>query len=173
MALEMFAITMPVSAVGDIQTIVDKNDDDGVENSNQHYLNEDDPIDLNSELAYWVRFEHLQCWMEQLFIEKGGSMENDFNRDFVRLMPEDLDRLWKDTQLDHFKSMFHEGVVKLDVEEQKPFCEATGTESDCSVFWCSNTVLYKSDMLKLIDFINRARSAIKNDNLAVFYYSWW
>lgn len=178
MALEMFAITMPVSAVGDIQTIVDKNDDNSVENNNQHYLHEDDPIDVSSELAYWVRFEHLQGWMEKLFVDKGGSMENDFNRDFVRLIPEDLDRLWKDAQLDNFKFMFPEGVVKLDVEEQKSFCEstgvtATGTESDRSVFWYSNTVLYKSDMLKLIDFINRARSVIKNDDLAVFYYSWW
>ena len=170
MALEMFAITMPVSSVGDIQTIVDKNDDNGVENNNQHYLSEDDPIDVNSELAYWVRFEHLHCWMEKLFMDKGGSMENDFNCDFVRLMPDDLDRLWKDAQLDKFKSMFPEGVVKLEVEEQQPFFEATGeTETERSVFWCSNTVLYKSDMFKLIDFINRARSAINNDNLAVFY----
>ena len=46
------------------------------------------------ELYYWRKVPNLQGWMENLYIEKGGS--NEFNCEVVQLDLEDLDKLEED-----------------------------------------------------------------------------
>ena len=53
-----------------------------------------------ADFAYWRNFDHLQYWMEQLFYQKGGTDENDFNGDYVKLSLIDLEKLWHDVNLD-------------------------------------------------------------------------
>jgi len=50
-----------------------------------------------SEIAYWRKHHDLQGWMQNLYIEKGGT-SSYFNCDKLLLTSEDLDRLEHDVE---------------------------------------------------------------------------
>jgi hypothetical protein len=102
-----------------------------------------DPI----ELAYWRKFNHLHGWMENLYREKGGAKDN-FNCTTVRLTLDDLARLERECQ------------------DSAIFVSVQG-------FFFGTAELDDSDMESLEDFIEKAREAINDDDMAVFYDSWW
>ena len=64
-----------------------------------------------TDFAYWRNFDHLQYWMEQLFYQKGGTDENDFNGDYVELSLIDLEKLWHDANLDQL-DLLHDTLFK-------------------------------------------------------------
>lgn len=91
----------------------------------------------------WRKHPNLHGWMEQLYIEKGGS-EQVFNCACVELTLEDLDRLEqviRDNSLPQTEGFF--------------FGETDGSEVDDD-----------------LAFVAKARAAIA-DGKQVFYDSWW
>ena len=60
-----------------------------------------------ADFAYWRNFDHLQYWMEQLFYQKGGTDENDFNGDYVELSLIDLEKLWQEANLDQLNLLYN------------------------------------------------------------------
>lgn len=100
---------------------------------------------VNSEFAYWRKFNHLHGWMDLLYAKKSGTKE--FNCTTVRLMPADLDRL---EALASMKALAPtQGFFFGDYE---PFDDEDRTE--------------------VLDFIKKARKAIE-DGYAILYDSWW
>lgn len=96
------------------------------------------------ELHYWRKHHDLHGWMENLYVEKGGTEE--FNCQRVRLVEEDLDALEQDliaNKLPHTTGFFF---------GDNPPDEET----------------LNDDLL----FIAKAREAIKEGKL-VYYDSWW
>ena len=128
---------------------------------NAGILNDTDQVDFQSKLfndghavdgvdtdfAYWRKFNILHGWMERLYVEKGGSAES-FNCVPVRLMPEDLDRLERDCMrgdnLTPTAGFFFGGDAPFDVD----------------------------DRFEIQEFIAKARAAIA-EGCAVCYDSWW
>jgi hypothetical protein len=98
---------------------------------------------VNSDFAYWRKFNNLHGWMERLYTAKGGT--ECFNCEYVRLMPEDLDKLAK---------------------ECKTLRPTQG------FFYGSYEDMAPEDVKDVKDFIKKARAAIK-DGMAVLYSSWW
>lgn len=95
------------------------------------------------EFAYWRKFNNLHGWMEKLYNDKGGT--ECFNCEYVRLMPEDLDKLAKDCKtLEPTSGFFFGGYDDMTAEDVK----------------------------EVRAFIKKARAAIK-DGMAVLYSSWW
>lgn len=102
-----------------------------------------DDLGNNMDFAYWRKFYPLDDWMRRLYAAKGGNYE--FNRDYVRLYEEDLDKLYSEAQnLD-----FYEGGYCSSAQEEKE---------------------YEYDYL--MDFILRAKVAI-NEGDAIYYSNWW
>ena len=48
------------------------------------------PYQLSKELVYWRKHPDLHGWMKNLFFEKGGQTESDFNHDVVWLTIRDV-----------------------------------------------------------------------------------
>jgi hypothetical protein len=134
MGLDMYAHTTAANLIGDQQVdIVFQKDDKG------------EDVGVDTDFAYWRKFNHLHGWMERLYREKGGK-NSDFNCDTVRLMPEDIDRL------------------ESDVSANK----LTATAG----FFFGGDALREDDIESLEDFIQRSRQAF-TEGLAVVYTSWW
>lgn len=129
MGLDMFAYTCPATAIGDAE--VDIKFPEGTE--------------VNSNFAYWRKFNHLHGWMERLYHNKGGE-SSDFNCNTLRLTLEDLDAL--------------ENSIKAN-----DLPHTTG-------FFFGGEEIYPEDLESLEDFIVRSREAIAG-GLAVIYDSWW
>lgn len=108
-----------------------------------HY--EDDSEGGREELYYWRKHHDLHGWMEKLYYAKGGDASS-FNCVYVRLAPEDLDKLEQDIRARRLPST--EGF-----------------------FFGNNPPDDDSDQHDLI-FINRARNAIAEGD-SVYYSSWW
>lgn len=128
MGLDMYAYTCPQEQVGNKQVDFDVS-----------FLK-----DLNREFAYWRKFNNLHRWMADLYFKKGGKNES-FNCDTVRLMPEDLDRLW------------------AEAETLKP---ASG------FFWGDEDEMTPEAVEEVRSFVTKAREEIA-DGRAVIYDSWW
>ena len=65
-----------------------------------------DPDEYHSskEIWYWRKHHALHKWFRQLYFDKGGSRESEFNGDRVRIRLKDLDALEKyiDLEIDDF-----------------------------------------------------------------------
>ena len=48
------------------------------------------PYQLSKELVYWRKHPDIHGWMKNLFFEKGGQTESDFNHDVVWLTIKDV-----------------------------------------------------------------------------------
>lgn len=48
------------------------------------------PYDISRELVYWRKHPDIHGWMKNLFFEKNGSTDSDFNHDNVWLTEEDV-----------------------------------------------------------------------------------
>lgn len=102
---------------------------------------------MNTDFAYWRKFNNLHGWMERLYREKDGQKES-FNCTTVRLTTDDLDRLERDAKagenLDATSGFFFGAMDEFDVEDQQ----------------------------SILDFVTQARAAI-GEGKAVLYDSWW
>jgi len=107
----------------------------------------DAPVDFKpkeaSELHYWRKHPNLHGWMEALYYEKGGKADV-FNCVTLALTLEDLDKL--------------EQAVR-----NKSLPETSG-------FFFGQSL--DEERAGDLDFVQKARSAIKN-GYTVFYDSWW
>ena len=95
------------------------------------------------ELHYWRKHPDLHGWMEQLYVEKGGS-NPDFNLDPVLLTADDLDKLEasiRGKQLPETSGFF--------------FGDSDGSECDDD-----------------LAFVAKAREAI-GEGRTVFYLAYW
>ena len=136
MGLDMYAYTAPAELVGDEQ--VDMND---------RLFSEGKPVaGVDTDFAYWRKFNHLHGWMEKLYRSKGGESA-DFNCNTVRLMPADLDRL--------------EAMASMKV-----------LAPTAGFFFGGQEEFNDEDKQEVLDFIAKARQAIA-DGKAVVYDSWW
>lgn len=133
MGLDMYAYTVPADMLGDSQTDV------------SHLIFKDgkaiEGVDTN--FAYWRKFNNLHQWMQDLYYKKGGTQE--FNCATVRLMPEDLTRL---------------------------FDEATNLKPGSGFFWGEQNEMTSEDVEAVRSFVSDARAAISRGQ-AVIYDSWW
>ena len=143
------------------------------ENPQQYLQSDNNNTPTNeADFAYWRNFDHLQYWMEKLFYQKGGTDENDFNGDYVKLSLIDLEKLWHDANLDQLdllnNTLFKEKDYLTYPEqlESKIFVDINNEQMDDS------NVLYKENLDKLKIFILEAKDYIKNGN-EVFYFSSW
>ena len=166
MGLDAFA-TVVYSSQDDVNDLL------STENTQQYLQLDNNNIPTNeADFAYWRNFNHLQYWMEQLFYQKGGSDENDFNGDYVELSLIDLEKLWYDANLEQL-DLLHNTLFKekdyLTYPEQiesKIFLDINIEQMD------NSSVLYKENLDKLKDFILEAKEYIKQGN-EVFYFSSW
>ena len=99
---------------------------------------------INTEFAYWRKFNNLHGWMEHLYRSKGGKGE-DFNCDNVNLNLEDLDQLSE---------------------------EAAELEPTSGFFFGGNDPMTEEDIQDVQEFVVRAKQEIANGR-AVIYSSWW
>lgn len=171
MGLDMYAYTAQADLVGDDQVDIDITaramaragfsvmDDETFDSLNQteksaYWARRDQALEkckeeglLNTDFAYWRKFNILHGWMERLYREKGGTQES-FNCTTVRLDPADLDRLEADARsgenLPVTKGFFFGGDEAFDVEDRE----------------------------EILNFIERAGEA-QDAGLVVLYNSWW
>lgn len=129
MGLAMFAWTADAELVGEQQVDIVWRGLDG-----------DIP---RQELFFWCKHPNLHGWMHRLYQKKGGKRA-EFNKDTVRLMPDDLDRL--------------EAVVRV---KGLPYTKGF-------FFGESRPEERERDL----EFIDLAREAIRQGK-AVVYSSWW
>ena len=99
---------------------------------------------VNSDFAYWRKFNALHGWMEDLYKAKGGLKE--FNCEYVRLMPDDLYKLAQDAKV--------------------------GIEGRAGFFWGSVGEWSSYDAENVLEFVDEANEAIDN-GLAVIYHAWY
>lgn len=171
MGLDMYAYKVRADLVGDAQVDIEvegkallaagfsKLDDETFSALSQtekqaYFARRDQALDavkekgiLDTEFAYWRKFNNLHGWMERLYREKGGEKES-FNCASVRLMPEDLDRLERDAKagenLDPTAGFFFGGAEVLDQDDRED----------------------------ILEFVGRSREAI-GFGFAILYDSWW
>lgn len=134
MGLDMYAMTAPVEMVGDRQ--VDMEDLLFSEGSAREGVDRD--------FDYWRKFNNLHAWMADLYYRKGGKSES-FNCNTLRLMPEDLDKLWN---------------------------EAETLKPQGGFFWGDEDEMTPEAVDNVRSFVTKARSAIA-EGKAVIYDSWW
>ena len=101
---------------------------------------------MDTDFAYWRKFNHLHGWMEQLYRQKGGTQDS-FNCTTVRLMPDDLDRL-------------------ASLATMKALAPTAG------FFFGGQEPFGDEDKEEVLAFVAKAREAIA-DGYAVLYDSWW
>lgn len=99
---------------------------------------------VDTEFAYWRKFNNLHQWMADLYYRKGGERES-FNCTTVRLMPADLDKLWDSA------------------EHLKP---------QAGFFWGDEDEMTEELVAEVRDFVTKSRAAIA-EGKAVIYDSWW
>lgn len=99
---------------------------------------------INTEFAYWRKFNNLHGWMHRLYNRKGGA-DPDFNCVNVNLTLEDLARLEKD---------------------------AAGLEPTGGFFFGSYDTMTVEDVEEVQEFVARAKAEIA-DGRVVLYSSWW
>lgn len=136
MGLDMYAYTAPAELVGDQQVdFGDKLFADGK------------PVEgVDTNFAYWRKFNHLHGWMEELYRKKGGT-EESFNCATVRLTLEDL------TELHSAAS-----DKTLTATEGFFFGEQDEFDDDCKE--------------EVLEFVQKARMAI-GEGKVVVYDCWW
>ena len=98
------------------------------------------------EIFYWRKNRFLHNWMEELYQSLGGK--DEFNMKIVQVLPEDIDRLEKDTK---------SGKIK---------------EYDTGGFFFGEQPFGYYEDSSIMDFCERAREEFKYGN-AVFYCSWY
>ena len=136
MGLDMYAYTAPAELVGDQQ----------VDLGDTLFADGKPREGVDTDFAYWRKFNHLHGWMEQLYRKKGGTQAS-FNCTTVRLMPEDLDVL--------------ESLAKAKA--------LTATEG----FFFGGYDLFDDDCKEtVLEFVQKARAAI-GEGKACVYDSWW
>ena len=84
MSLDAFATTIATSRINNSVKITDDLYKIFDLDENGFFIFNPKPYENEGDFAYWRNFYHLQDWMEQLFYQKGGSDENDFN-DFYKI----------------------------------------------------------------------------------------
>lgn len=134
MGLDMYAYTAPKEMVGDKQTDLNS------------LLFEDGKArdGVNTDFAYWRKFNNLHNWMCERYYMKGGQSDV-FNCVTLRLMDDDLDELL------------------ASAPTLKP---ATG------FFWGDAEDMTPEDIEEVTDFVKQAKAAIAGGQ-AVMYDSWW
>lgn len=138
MGLDMYAYTAPAELVGDQQVDLEDKlfDQDG---------NKREGVD--TDFAYWRKFNILHGWMERLYRKKGGAQDS-FNCTTVRLDPEDLDQLEADA---------------------KSGDNMTPTQG---FFFGGAEPFNDDDRQEILAFVERAGEA-QDAGLVVLYSSWW
>lgn len=101
---------------------------------------------VDTYFAFWRKFNNLHGWMENLYRAKGGT-KPDFNCAYVRLMPQDLGALEAATL-------------------------AGNLPATAGFFFGPQRVFTKKMAEEIMEFIDKARKAIAN-NQAVIYSCWW
>ena len=178
MSLDAFATTIATSRINDSVQITDDLYKIFDLDENGFFIFHPKLSENEGDFAYWRNFYHLQDWMEQLFYQKGGNDENDFNDEYVRLTLADLDNLWNEANLDKL-----DGLDKIFSEKFKQ--SLTPAEQIEANIFISNPIIQnqpnnsdynisKENMEKLKQFIIDAKKYIQsNPSLAIFYYSSW
>ena len=100
----------------------------------------------HDEIFYWRKNRFVHNWMEKLYESIGGKEE--FNMKNLQLLPEDIDKLEKDTK---------NGKIK---------------DYDAGGFFFGEQTFGNQEYESIIDFCEKAREEFKYDN-AVFYESWY
>ncbi len=96
------------------------------------------------EIFYWRKNRFVHNWMEELYQSLGGK--DEFNIKYLQLLPEDIDKLEKDTKSDKIKEYdkggFFFGEQPFEYQEYEAimsFCRIARKE-----FRKGNTVFYVS-----------------------------
>lgn len=179
MSLDAFATTIATSRIDDSVQITNDLYKIFDLDENGFFIFNPKPYKNEGDFAYWRNFYHLQDWMEQLFYQKGGSDENDFNDEYVRLTLTDLDNLWSEANLDKLDSL-----DSLDNIFSEKLLLTPAEQIEANIFTSnpiiqnqpnnSNYNISKENMKKLKQFIIDAKKYIQsNPSLAIFYYSSW
>ena len=137
MGLDMYAHSVKADLKGKEVDIVYKELFEDVEMAYQDGL-------INTEFAYWRKFNNLHGWMHQLYISKGGA-DLVFNCVNVNLNLEDLAQLEED---------------------------AAGLEPTGGFFFGSCDAMTVQDVEEVQEFVARAKAEIA-DGRVVLYSSWW
>ena len=101
---------------------------------------------MYKEFFYWRKNRFLHNWMEKLYQSLGGKEE--FNMKIVQLLPEDIDKLEKDTKSSKIKKY------------------------DKGGFFFGEQPFEYQEYEAIMSFCKIAREEFKNGN-AVFYDSWY
>ena len=176
MSLDAFATTIAISRINDSVQITDDLYKIFDLDENGFFIFNPKLSENEGDFAYWRNFYQLQDWMEQLFYQKGGSDENDFNDEYVRLSLVDLDNLWNEANLDSLESLdkiFSKKSsltpaeqIEANIFTSNPIIQNQPNNSDYNIS--------KENMKKLKQFIIEAKAHIQsNPSLAIFYYSSW
>ena len=182
MSLDAFATTIATSRINDSVQITDDLYKIFDLDENGFFIFNPKLSEKEGDFAYWRNFYQLQDWMEQLFYQKGGSDENDFNDEYVRLSLVDLDNLWHEANLDKLESLNSLDSLDKIFSEKSSLTPAEQIEAN---IFTSNPIIKnqpnnsdynisKENMEKLKQFIIEAKEYIQsNPSLAIFYYSSW
>ena len=101
---------------------------------------------MHNEFFDWRKNRFLHNWMEKLYQSIGGK--DKFNLENIQLLPEDIDKLEKDTK---------SGKIK---------------EYDKGGFFFGEQTFGYYEYSSIMDFCEKAREEFKKGN-AVFYNSWY
>ncbi len=99
---------------------------------------------INTEFAYWRKFNNLHGWMHRLYDSKGGD-DPDFNCANVNLTLEDLEQLKED---------------------------ATGLKPTDGFFFGSCDDMTTEDVEEVQEFVTKAKAEIAAGRV-VIYSAWW
>jgi hypothetical protein len=102
--------------------------------------------DDSLEIAYWRKHPNLHGWMQNLYVEKGGT-DSQFNCVPVELTLDDLDKL--------------EETIK---EDRLP---------DTIGFFFGRSYRDSAEISYDLDFVRKAKQLILDEDKRVFYTSWW
>ena len=108
-------------------------------------------LDQEDEIFYWREDHFVHNWMEKLYESIGGK--DEFNMKNLQLLPEDIDKLEKDTKSGKIKE--YDKLIK---------------EYDKLGFLWEDKSFEYYEYSSIIDFCEKAREEFKKDN-AVFYVS--
>jgi len=138
MGLDMYAYAMKAGIL---------NDDDQVDFQEKLFTDGKANEGVDTDFAYWRKFNNLHGWMARLYTDKGGRDEK-FNCNTVRLTLDDLDALERDAKA------------------------GDNLEPTSGFFFGSEEILDADDQQCILDFVAKSRAVIA-DGGAVAYDSWW
>lgn len=138
MGLDMYAYTV------DLDALTAEQGEQGIDIP-IYAIKDKFPGSVDTEFAYWRKFNPLHGWMRRLYERKGGT--GSFNCDTVRLTSGDLLELRLD-------------ALRHDMPPEGGFF--FGAEYEFSA----------DDRREVLEFVDRALDAIEQGK-AVFYDSWW